>query len=124
MFIKYIMRAILLSPPTFSLIAGAFASFPHPSRSLDASHLAPLTLLGRKCSFSGPLKAGNKALAPRVTVMSWMKRSPPLPPTSEQREQASNKYAVCALAASAAYKEFAPVDPSFLFLDKRQELSG
>lgn len=52
--------------------------------------------------------------------MSWRKR----PPASVQWEQVSDKYAACALVASAAYKEFAPVDPSFLFLDKRQELSG
>lgn len=85
------MRAILLIPLAFSLIAGAFANFPHPCRSLDASHLAPLTLLGRKCGFSGPLKAGNQAPAPRVAVMSWMKRPPPPSPTSVQREQVSNK---------------------------------
>lgn len=41
-----------------------------------------------------------------------------------QWEQISDKYAVCALATSAAYKEFVPVDPSFLFFDKSQELSG
>lgn len=64
MFIKYINESHPPEPSAFSLIARAFASFLHPSRSLDAPHLASLTILGRKCGFSGPLKAGNQTPAP------------------------------------------------------------
>lgn len=85
MFIKYINESHPPEPSHLFSDSRSICQLSTSSRSLDAPHLAPFTILGRKCGFSGPLKAGNQA--PAAGWLWWAKGRGLLPLCSGSRFQ-------------------------------------